>query len=134
MAVIDPPGHPLSVPHESWTYCDTFRVGSTANVETAKQTPASAAKAHPSSLRLPKPYLRKVFKLLNHNLAWLLHRILVACNREKDQTELFLTRSRNGKREIVFRNELGSGDRRSSTKGLERCMSRFPTEEIRQGA
>src|ERR1700691_6555864 len=122
MAVIDPPGHPLSVPHESWTYCDTFRVGSTADAETAKQTPASAAKAHPSSLRLPKPYLRKVFKLLNHNLAWLLHRIFVACNGEKDQAEFRLTWSRYAS-ELMFRHELRSGTRRSSAKSLESCMS-----------
>ena len=58
MAVIDPPGKPLSVPHESWRYCDTVRVGSSADAETAKQTPASPAIAHLSSQRLPKPSSR----------------------------------------------------------------------------
>src|ERR1700674_5048389 len=134
MAVIDPPGQPRSAPHESWRDCDTARVGSSADAETAKQTPASPAMAHLSSQRLPRPYSRQVFKLLNHNLAWLLHRIFVAGNDEKDQTEFGLTRSRYGKRELMFRSELCSSTRRSSAKGLERCMSRFPAQDIRQGA
>src|SRR5258705_1786865 len=134
MAVIDPPGQPLSVPHQSRRYCDMARVGSSAEAETAKQTPASPAMAHFSSQRLPQPYSRKVFKLLNHNLAWLLQRIFVARNDEKDQTEFRLTRSRYGKRELMFRNELRSGTRRSSAKGLESCMSRFPAQDIRQSA
>src|SRR6266567_8338391 len=134
MAVIDPPGQPLSVPHESWRYCDTVRVGSTADAETAKQTAASPAMAHLSSLRLPKPSSRKVFKLLNHNLAWLLHRIFVARNDVKDQTGFCLTRYRYARRERMFRNELRSGTSRSSAKGLESCMSRFPAQDIRQGA
>src|SRR5580692_5950105 len=111
MAVIDPPGQSLSVPHQSWRYCDTARVGSSADAETAKQTPASPAMAHLSSQRLPKPHSRKVFKLLNHNLAWLLHRIFVARNDEKDQTEFCLTRYRYARRELMFRNG------RSSAKG-----------------
>src|SRR5580693_7186951 len=117
MAVIDPPGKPLSVPHESWRYCDTVRVGSSADAETAKQRPASPAMAHLSSQRLPKPSSRKVFKLLNHNLAWLLHRILVARTDEKDQTEFRLARSRYAS-ELMFRNKSCFSTRRSSTKGL----------------
>src|SRR6266403_1131312 len=85
MAVIDPPGQPLSVPNESWRYCDTVRVGSSADAETAKQKAESPAMAHLSSQRLRKPSSRKVFKLLNHNLAWLLHRIFVARNDVKEQ-------------------------------------------------
>jgi hypothetical protein len=96
MAVTAPPGQPLSVPHESWRYCDTVRVGSSANAETAKQTPARPARAHRSSQRFPKPPSRQVFKLLNHNLAWLLHGIFVVCNDEKDQTEFRLTRVNYG--------------------------------------
>src|ERR1700758_4730602 len=135
MAVIDPPpGKPLSVPHESWRYCDTVRVGSTADAETEKQTTASPAMAHLSSQRLPKPSSRKVFKLLNHNLAWLLHRIFVARNDIKDQTGHCLTRYRYGRRELMFSDELRSGTSRSSAKGLESCMSRFPEQDIRQGA
>src|ERR1700731_909658 len=99
MAVIDPPGQPLSVPHESWRYCDTVRVESTADAETAKQTAASPARTNLSSQRLPKPSSRKVFKLLNHNLAWRLHRIFVARNDVKDQTGLCLTRYRYARRE-----------------------------------
>src|SRR5882757_8647313 len=133
MAVIDPPGKPLSVPHESWRYCDTVRVGSTADAETAKQTATSPAMAHLSS-HLPKPSSRKVFKLLNHNLAWLLHRIFVARNDVKDQTGYCLTRYRYARRELMFRNELRSGTCRSSAKGLESCMSRFPAQDIRQSA
>src|SRR5437879_7440071 len=109
MAVIDPPGQPLSVPHESWRYCDTVRVGSTADAETANQRTASPAMAHLSSQRLPKPSSRKVFKLLNHNLAWLLHRIFVARNDEKYQTRYCLTPFRYARRELMFRNELRSG-------------------------
>src|ERR1700733_9707963 len=134
MAVIDPPGKPLSVPHESWRYCDTVRVGSSADAEAANQRTASPEMAHLSSQRLPKPSSRKVFKLLNHNLAWLLHRIFVARNDVKDQTEHCLTRYRDARRELMLRNELRSGTSRSSTKGLESCMSRFPVQDIRQGA
>src|SRR6202041_293572 len=119
MAVIDPPGQPLSAPHESWRYCDTARVGSTADAETAKQAHASPAMAHLSRQRLPKPSSRKVFKPLNHNLAWLLHRIFVARNDVKDQTRDCLTRYRNARRELMFRDELRSGTSRSSAKGLE---------------
>src|SRR6266550_6042559 len=125
MAVIDPPGKPLSVPHDSWRYCDTVRVGSTADAETANQRTASPAMAHLRSQRLPKPSSRKVFKLLNHNLAWLLHRILVVRNDEKYQTGYCLARFRYARRELMFRNELRSGTCRSSAKGLESCMSRF---------
>ena len=132
MAVIDPPGQPLSVPHESWRYCDKVRVGSTADAETEKQTAASPTMAHLSSQRLPKPSLWKVFKLLNHNLAWFLHRIFVARNDVKDQTGHCLARYRYARRELVFRNELRSGTSRSSAKGLESCMSRFPVQDIRQ--
>jgi hypothetical protein len=92
MAVMDPPGQPLSVPQESWRYCDTFRVGSTADAETAKQAVDSPATAHLSSQRLPKPSSWKVFKLLNHNLAWFLHRIFIARNDVKDQTGFCLAR------------------------------------------
>src|SRR5258708_17440345 len=134
MAVIDPPGKPLSVPHESWRYCDTARVGSTADAGTAEQTAASPAMAHLSSQRLPKPASRKVLKLLNHNLAWLLHRIFVARNDVKDQTGHDITRYRYARRELMFRNELCSGASRSSAKGQERCMSRLPAQDIRQGA
>src|SRR5229473_3752280 len=134
MAVIDPPGQPLSVPHESRRYCDTLRIGSTADAETAKQTAASPAMAHLSSQRLPKQSSRKVFKLLNHNLAWLLQRIFVARSDVKDQTRLCLARYRYARCELMFRNELRSGSRRSSAKGLESCMSRFPAQDIRQGA
>src|SRR6267142_2723789 len=114
MAVIDPPGKPLSVPHESWRYCDTVRVGSTANAETAKHTSANPAMADLSSQRLPKPSSRQVFKLLNHNLAWLLHRIFIARNDVKDQTGYGLTRYRYAGRELMFRNELRSGTCRPS--------------------
>src|SRR5258707_7375180 len=134
MAVIDPLGKPLSVPHESWRYCDAVRVGSSADVETAKQTPASPAMAHRSSQRPPIPPSRKVLKLLNDNLAWLLQRIFVARNDVKDQTGYCLTRNRYARRELMFRNELRSGTSRSSAKGLESCMSRFPAQDIRQGA
>src|SRR5271169_3589868 len=99
MAVIDPPGKPLSVPHESWRYCDTVRVGSTADAEIAKQTAASPTMAHLSSQPLRKPSSRKVFKLLNHNLAWLLHGIFVARNAEKYQTEYCFTRIWDTRRE-----------------------------------
>src|SRR5277367_442463 len=108
MAVIDPPGKPLSVPHESWRYCDTVRVGSTADAETAKQTAASPAMAHLSSQRLPEPASRKVLKLLNHNLAWLLHRIFVARNDIKDQPGDCLSWRRYARCELMFRNELRS--------------------------
>src|SRR4051794_5295892 len=118
MAVIDPPGKPLSVPHDSWRYCDTVRVGSSADAETAKQTPASPAMAHVRSQRLPQPSLRQVFKPLNHNLAWLLHRILAACNDEKNQPKFRLTRTRHGQRECMFRDELCCGTCRSSAKGF----------------
>src|ERR1700688_4993532 len=134
MAVIDPPGKPLSVPHESWRYCGTVRVGSTADAETAKPTAASPAMVHLSRQRLPKPSSRKVFKLLNHNLAWLLHRIFVARNDVKDQTRHCLTRYRYAGRELMLRNELRSGSSRSSAQGLDSCMSRFPAQDIRQGA
>src|ERR1700678_4043456 len=133
MAVIDPPGQPLSVPHESCRYCDTGRVGSSADAETAKQAATSPAMAHLSSQRLPKPASRKVFKLLNHNLAWLLHRIFVARTDEKDQTGFRLPRCRHAG-ELMFRNELRSGARRSSTKGFESYMPRFPVQNMRQGA
>src|SRR5882762_6060708 len=125
MAVIVPPGKPVSVPHESWRYCDTVRVGSSADAETAKQTPASPAMAHRSSQRLPKPSSRQVFKLLNHNLAWLLHRMIVARNDVKDQTRDGLTRCCNARRELMFRNKLRPGTCRSSAEGLESCTSRF---------
>src|ERR1700719_5215323 len=134
MAVIDPPGHPLSVPHESWRYCDTARVGSTADTETASQRTTSPAMAHRRSQDVPKSPSRKVFKLLNHNLAWLLHWIFVARNDEKYQTGHFLTRFRYARCELMFRNELPSGACRSSAKGLESCMSTFPVQDIRQGA
>jgi len=92
MAVTDPPGQPLSIPQESCRYWDTVRLGSTADAETAKQTAASPDMAHLIIQRLPKPFLRKVVKLLNHNLAWLLHRIFIARNDVKDQTGFCLTR------------------------------------------
>src|SRR5271163_1941487 len=114
MAVIDPPGKPLSGPHESWRYCDMARVGSSADAEAAKQTAASPAIAHLSSQRPPKPFSRKVFKLLNHNLARLLHRIFVARNDVKDQTGHSLPRYRYARRELMLRNELRSGTCRSS--------------------
>src|ERR1700733_7088356 len=132
MPVIDPPGKPLSVPHESWRYCDTVRLGSTANAERANQRTANPAMARPRSQRLPKPNLRKVFKPLNDNLAWLPHRIFIARNSEKDQTEFCLARSRYGKRELMLRNELRSGTGRSSAKSLESCMSWLPAQDKRQ--
>src|SRR3954468_22900858 len=98
MAVIAPPGRPRSAPHESWRYCDTVRVGSSANTETVKQTLASPAMAHLNSRRLPKPSSRQVFEFLNHNLAWLLYRIFFAGNDVKDQTEYCLTRPRDARR------------------------------------
>src|SRR5580658_3257204 len=131
MDVIDPLGKPLSVPHESWRYCDTVRVGSTAYAETVKQKPASAAMAHLSSQSLPKPSSRKVFKLLNHNLARLLHRTLVACNDVKDQTGYCLTRCRYARRELMFRNDFRSATSGPSAKALESCMSRLPVQNIR---
>src|SRR5262249_7946361 len=134
MAVIDPPGKPLSVPHESCRYCDTVRVGSTADAETAKQTAASPAMAHLRSQRLPKPPSGRIFKLLNHNLAWLLHRIFVAGNDVKDQTGFCLIRYWYARRELMFRNESRCGSSISSAKRLESCMSRFPAQDIRQGA
>src|ERR1700733_6904977 len=134
MAVIDPPGKPLSVPHESLRYCDMVRVGSSADAEAAKQIAASTTMAHLGSERLPKPFSRKVFKLLNHNLAWLPHRIFVARNDVKDQTGHCLTWHWYARRELMFRNELRSGTCRSSAKGHESCMSRFPAQDIRQDA
>src|SRR6185295_14212992 len=134
MAVIDSPGRPLSVPHESWRYCDTVRVGSSADAETLKQTPTSPAIANLSSRCLPKPSSRQVFELLNHNLAWLLQRIFFARNGVKDQTDYCLTRCRYGRRELMFRNQLRSATRRASAKGLEARTSRFPAQDIRQGA
>src|SRR5215472_16439106 len=128
MAVIDSPGKPLSAPHESWRYCDTSRLGSTADPETAEQRAARPIMAHLSSRRLPKASSWKVFKLLNHNLAWLLHRIFVARNDIKDQTECCFTRFRYPGCDLMFRNELRSGARRSSANGLESCMSRFPMQ------
>src|ERR1700733_9310542 len=116
MAVIDPPGKPLSVPHESWRYCDRGRVGSSADAETAKQTPTSPAMAPLSSQRLPKPSSRKVFKLLNDNLARLLHRIFVARSDVKDQTGHRLTRYRYARCELMFRNKLRSSAGGSSAK------------------
>src|SRR5260221_11940710 len=97
MAVIDPPGKPLSVPHESWRYCDTARAGSSADAETAKQTPASPAMAHLRSQRLPKSPLRKVLKLLTPTLVWFLLRIFFLSKTEKNKTKFPLTRPRNGK-------------------------------------
>src|SRR6185369_11029972 len=129
MAVIASPRRPRSAPHESWRYCDTVRVGSSANTETVKQTPASPAMAHLNSKRLPKPSSRQVFELLNHNLAWLLHRIFFACNDVKDQTEYCLTRNRDGGRELMFRNQLRSVRCGSSTKSLEGCTSSFPAQD-----
>src|ERR1700754_1644810 len=104
MAVTAPPGRPRSVPHESWRYCDTVRVGSSADAETVKKTPASPARTYLNSRRLPKPSSRQIFELLNHNLAWLLHRIFFARNDVKDQTEYCLTRPRDARREFMFRN------------------------------
>src|SRR5579864_5597004 len=101
MAVIDWPAKPLSAPHESWIYCDTNRVGSTADPETAKQRARPIA-AHLNSSRLPKAFSRKVFKLLNHNFSRLLHRIFVACNDIKDQPGYCLTRCRYPRCELVF--------------------------------
>ena len=92
MAVIEPPGQPLSIPQESWRYCDTARLGSTADAEEAKQTAASPAIAHLSSQRLPKRSSGKVFELLNHNLARLPHRMLFTRNDIKDQAWFCLTR------------------------------------------
>src|SRR5437868_3846063 len=129
MVVIDPPGKPLSAPHESWRYCDIVRAGSTANPETEKQRPTMA---HLSSTRLPNESSRKVSKLLNHDLAWLLHRILVTRNDIKDQTGYCLTGRRYPGCELMFGNELRSGTCRSSAKGLESCMSRFPLQDKRQ--
>src|SRR5215831_18531444 len=129
MAVIDSPGKPLFAPQESWRYCDTARVGSTADPETAKQKAARPTMAHLRIRRLPSASSWKVFKLLNHNLAWLLHRSFVARNDIKDQTECCFTRFRYPGRELMFRNELRSGTRRSSANGLERCMSRFPMQD-----
>ena len=85
-----------------------------------------------SSRRLPKAFSWKVFKLLNHNLAWLLHRIFVTRNDVKDQTGSCLTWRRYPRSELLFRNELHSGTCRSSAKGLESCMSRFPVQDKRQ--
>src|SRR5258708_18666497 len=87
-----------------------------------------------SSQHVPKPSSWKVFKLLNHNLAWLLHRIFVARNDVKDQTGHCLTRYRYARRELMFRDELRSAISRSSAKGLESCISRFPAQDIRQCA
>src|SRR5258708_39134039 len=89
---------------------------------------------HLSSQRLPKPSSRKVFKLLNYNLAWLLHRIFVARNDVKDQTGYCLTRYRYAGRELMFSNQLRFGTCRFATKGLESRMSKFPAQDIRQGA
>src|ERR1700730_13784686 len=110
------------------------RLGSSADAETAKQKTVTPAMAHLSSQRFRKPSSRKVFKLLNHDLAWVLHRIFVARNDVKDQTRHCLTRYRYAGRELVLRNELLCGTSRSSAKGLESCMSRFPAQDMRQGA
>src|ERR1700753_654313 len=134
MAVIVPPGKPLSVPQESWRYCDTARLGSTADAETANQKTASPAMAYPTSHRLSKANSRQVFELLNHNLAWLLHRIFIACSGEEYQTWYGLARVRHAGRELMFRDELRSGTGRSPAKRLESRVSRFPMQNKRQGA
>src|SRR5215475_8695934 len=132
MAVIDSPGRPLSAPQESCRYCDTARVGSSADAETAKPRAARKTLAHLSSRRVPTRSW-KVFKLLNHNLAWSLHRIFVARNDIKDQTGYRLTRFRYPGCELMFRNELRPNTCRSSANGLEGCMSGFPAQDKRQG-
>src|SRR5580704_13375307 len=101
--------------------------------ELARQTPASPTTAHLNSQHFRKRSLWKVFKFFNHNLAWLLHRIFVARTDEKDQSDFRLPRPRYAS-ELMFRNDLRSGIRRSSAKGLERHMSRFPVQDMRQGA
>src|SRR3954469_24268797 len=113
MAVIDPPGQPLSVPHESWRYCDMLRAPSMAEAQTANPRTVSPAMAHLTSQCVPRLPSRKIFKLLNHNLAWLLHRIFVARNDKKYQTGYCLTRVRYAGRELMFRNELRSGSCRA---------------------
>src|SRR6476646_8562250 len=134
MAVIDSPGRPLSVPHESWRYCDTVRVRSSADAETLKQTPTSLAIDNLSSRSIPKPSAVQVLEFLNHHLSWLLQRIFFARNGVKDQTDYCLTRCRYGRRELMFRNQLRCATRRFSAKGLEACTSRFPAQDKRQGA
>src|SRR5215472_9609619 len=132
MAVIDSPGKPLFAPQESWRYCDTARVGSTADPETAKQKAARPTMAHLRIRRLPRASSWKVFKLLNHNLAWLLHRIFVSWNDIKDQTGYCLTRRRYPRRELMLRDGLRSGTCRPCANGLESCMSGFPVQDKRQ--
>src|SRR6201996_6416329 len=134
MAVIVPPGKPLFVPHESWRYCDTARLGSIADAETANQKTASPAMAYLTSHRLPKANSRQVFELLNHYLAWLLHRIFIACSGEEYQTWYGLARVRYAGRELMFRDELRSGTVRSSAKRLKSRSLSFPVQNKRQGA
>src|SRR5271170_2120268 len=90
--------------------------------------------AHLSSQRLPKPSSVKVFKLLNHNLAWLLHNIFRRSQRRKRSEGSCLTRYRYARRELMFRNELRSGATRSSTKKFESSISIFRVQDIPQGA
>src|SRR5215469_1891128 len=134
MAVIDPPGKPLSAPQESRRYCETLREGSSAGAEPAKAIAASPTVAHLSSRHLPKASSWKIFKLLNHNLAWFLHRIFVTRNNIKDHPGYGLTRRRYPRCELMFGNGLHSGTCRFSANGLESCVSRFPTQHKRQRA
>jgi len=84
-------GNPFSV-HQKWCeYCDTSGFGSVADAETVRHTAPNPAVAHLRFQRRPIPPSRKVFKLLNDDLAWLLQRIFVAGDDVKYQTELFLT-------------------------------------------
>jgi hypothetical protein len=87
-----PIGNPFSVPQKWCEYSDTIGFGSVADEETVRHATANAAVAHRHFQRFPIPPLRKVFKLLNDDLAWLLQRIFVAADDVKYQTELFLTR------------------------------------------
>ena len=85
-------GNPFSVPQKWCEYCDTIGFGSVADPEIVRHTTPNPAVAHLHFQRLPISPSRKIFKLLNDDLAWLLQRIFVAGDDVKYQTELFLTR------------------------------------------
>lgn len=87
-----PIGNPFSVPQKCCEYCDTIGFGSVADAETVRHTTRNPAVAHLHSQRLARPPSRKVFKLLNDDLAGLLQRIFVAGDDVRYQTELCLTR------------------------------------------
>src|SRR4029077_11766645 len=129
-----PIGNPFSEPQKWCEYCDTIGFGSVADAETMRHTTPNKAVAHLHSQRLPRPPSRKVFKLLNDDLAGLLQRIFVAGDDVKYQTELCLTRRRYARGELMLRNHRRSSGSGSSAEGLETHTSRLPAHQIRESA